>query len=231
MGILRYLAMTAGELQSKPQPDFPVAWMSCHFSPNNSGLSNIPTSLPANSMLILDDCFPFQNHDKNIIADQLTEIFSRFQIKKLLLDFQRPKTEDLINLHAHLCATLPCAIAVTESYAEKNDCTVFLSPPPLHRALKDHIAPWKAREIWLEIAPATACYTVTENGCREEADSPSEENYLHHDEILHVNYQITAWHDRVEFRLRRTQSEIAHLLKEAETLGISTAVGLYQELK
>lgn len=232
MEILRYLAMTAAEVQSNPNPDFPIGWMSCHFSPNNPGLSNVPTSLPPNSLLILDDSFPFQNHDVDTIENQLKEIISQFQIQKLLLDLQRPKSEEVEMLIAQFCNALPCSMAVTESYAEKSSCGVFLSPPPLHRTLKDHIVPWRGKEIWLELAPQAACYAITESGCSIKPDSlTAKEQFPHRDKNLHVSYRIEPSEDCVVFRLQRSQEELEKLVKEAENLGITTVIGLYQEFK
>ena len=54
MAIRTYLAMTASEFaKADPLPPH-VAWMACHFSPYDSGLTNLPRKLPTNSLLILN---------------------------------------------------------------------------------------------------------------------------------------------------------------------------------
>ena len=53
----------------------------------------------------------------------------------------------------------------------------------------------------------------------------------HRDRTLHCSYYVTVAEDRAEFTLFRTKEDLEELLQEAEHLGFTKAVGLYQELK
>ena len=74
MAIPLYLAMTAREFRICKTVPANMAWMACHFSPYGTGLSNLPTSLPPGSMIILNDRTPICGHDPELIAAQLKEL-------------------------------------------------------------------------------------------------------------------------------------------------------------
>ena len=52
----------------------------------------------------------------------------------------------------------------------------------------------------------------------------------HRDEKLHCHYQIHTDADSARFTLFRTPEDLDALLTEGESLGVTRAVGLYQEL-
>lgn len=230
MEIMQYLAMTGAEYRGNQHLDFPMAWMACHFSPYSVGLSNLPDSLPKDSMLIVNDLTPIHGHDADIILPQLTQIIHNLQITKVLLDFQRPYHKELQRISQVLCKELPCPVAVSEAYATECNCPVFLSAPPLLCDLKSHLAPWEGREIWLEAATECACYTVTEDGCDATDCKLPEEPLPFADDLLHVRYSITMEDDCVNFTVARDRQEVKDLLQEAVSLGVSTSVGLLQQL-
>ena len=231
MAIPLYLAMTAAEFQADiPLPDA-IAWMACHFSPYGTGLSNCPTFLPAGAMLIVNDRTPIHGHSPEVVCNQLQELVSEFHLEKILLDFQRPGEQETQALVGILTTQLPCTVAVSKVYAGDGSYPVFLPPPPLHLSLKDYFAPWDGREIWLEAAAFCASYTVTEKGCRICTEFPVNPDTLpHQDTELHCRYRLDIRSDCACFLLQRSKEEVKQQLREAQELGVTTAVGLYQEL-
>ncbi len=232
MGISRYLAMTVAELETFfPLEGWFSAFMACHFSPYTTGLSNIPTALSPGSMLILNDRTPIHGHDPERIAQQLEEAFETLAFESLLLDFERPNIDACYELCHVLTKRLPCPVGISQLYAEDLDCSVFLPPAPLEQDLEAYIAPWKGREIWMDIAPQAACVTVTEHGSRIQPfpfSPPSENAFL--EEALHCRYRAEIQEDAVLFHLWRDLPQLEALIHHAQTLEITKCIGLYQEL-
>lgn len=228
MGIPHYLAMTAAEFSAcMAQKD--SAWMACHFSPCHSGLSNLPTELPPGSLLILDDSTPMESHDPETAKRQLEECVEEFQCAGVLLDFQRPGCDGARELAACLTEALPCPVAVSHLYAGELPCPVFLPPCPLHSSLESHLAPWAGRSAWLETALDIQIMTLTKDGCRICSGEENPEKGFE-DEKLHCHYKADILEDSVRFTLWRTREDLEDLLEEAEKLGVTCAVGLWQEL-
>lgn len=230
MKIPLYLSLTAAEFHACQKLPSHIAWMACHFSPYSTGLTNLPGQLPEGSLLILNDRTPVHNHDPGQICDALLHIVRRFSCRGILLDLQRPNCSQTAAIAVE-ATNLPCPVILSEHYAQNLSCPVFLSPPPLHIPLKQHLAPWHGREIWLEAALDSAAMTVTQTGSRYEPypyDTQAE--YPFCDEDLHCHYRIDRSADQVQFLLRRDPIDIDALLTEAETLGVTGAVGLWQEL-
>ena len=50
------------------------------------------------------------------------------------------------------------------------------------------------------------------------------------DTALHCHYKIEEFENRIDFHLYRTCEDLRQLLKDAKSHGVTTAVGLYQEL-
>ena len=228
MALPLYLAQTAAEMAGNPHSG-KLAWMACHFSSGGKGLSNLPEMLPAGAMLILDDSTPLDGHDPALIAAQLSEVIAGQHCESLLLDFQRPQIPGQQELAELLAASLPCPVGVSEAYARALACPVFLSPVPPDQRLSDHLTPWQGREIWLEAALDGLMLTLTESGCSVEALYDFPEDGLAED-MLHCHYTIETAADSAIFRLWRTRADLENLLKEAEALGITKAIGLWQEL-
>lgn len=231
MAIKRNLAMTGAEIRANTALPDHIAWMACHFSPYGTGLCNLPTGLPEGAMLILNDRTPIHGHDPKRIAAQLEEVIAAQKCECLLLDFQRPGVTETARLVKEILTALPCRAAVSEPYAGGLGCPVFLPPVPPDMSVRDHLAPWEGREVWLEAALEGRVITLTENGADAAPlpcwDFPADG---HRDDSLHCRYTISLSEDRVQFTLFRTPEDLAALLKEAEALGVSRAVGLYQEL-
>ncbi len=231
MAIRRFLAMTAAEIRSTPALPEKIGWMACQFSPWSQGLSNLPGALPPDSLLILNDFTPMDGHNPSVVASQLEQCTELLKCHGILLDFQRPFAREPAELAAFLAEVLPCPVAVSESYARELGCPVFLPPVPHHVPLGEYLAPWEGREIWLDMAPDGETITLTESGAAI-APLPPEEipRQGQKDAMLHCHYQIALPENAAKFTLWRTKADLDKLTKEAEKLGVTTVVGLYQEL-
>lgn len=232
MDLRCYLAMTSTEFQfAEVLPPY-IAWMACHFSSYGIGLSNIPTGLPRESILILNDRTPIHEHDPQQILSQLQEYIEANPDSRILLDFQRPDSPETARVTKLLTEQLSCPIAVTPPYAAGLSCCVFLPPPPLHVPLSQYISYWKDREIWLEAALENQQFTVTTDGSHSTSQpfQPLQLPYFS-DDALCCNYKIDIGHDHAKFTLSRDSDMLKKLLTEANALGISTAIGLYQQLQ
>ena len=228
MALPLYLAQTPTEMAGNPLPRG-MAYMACHFSPGGTGLSNLPEVLPAGAMLILDDSAPMDGHDPERIVEQLSPRISELGCESLLLDFQRQNIPGQQKLAQLLTASLPCPVGVSELYADRVSCPVFLPPCPPDRPLPEYLAPWQHREIWLEAALDGITLTLTESGCCAAPLWGFPEAGLT-DEPLRCRYQIETTANSAVFRLWRTKSDLDGLLNEAESLGVAKAIGLWQEL-
>ncbi|MBE6975811.1 MAG: hypothetical protein E7439_01255 [Ruminococcaceae bacterium] len=228
MAIPVYLALTAAEFRRCTALPPHCAWLSCLFSPYGRGLSNVPKQLPPNALLILSDRTPVCGHDGELIKAQLEEAISALNCCGLLLDFQRPGCPEAQKIAA--CLTkLPCPVAVSASYAKELDCPVFLPPVPLDVPLKEYVQPWAGRDIWLEAATQNASIMLTAQGASYKEDY-EEAPLSHIDAALHCHYHVQPGQEEAIFYLRRTREDLDALLAEAETFGITRAVGLFQEL-
>lgn len=231
MGLSCYLAMTEAEIRSNSAFPHHLAFMACHFSPYTQGLSNLPAYLPQDAMLILNDRMPCCGHSADLVAGQLRDIVAQHGCESLLLDFQRPPDAESENMVRRITDTLPCPVAATEAFAKELSCPVFLSPAPLHIPLSEYLEPWRGREIWLEAALEQADITVTENGTECARQFPPDgltEGF--YDEILCCNFITRHTPDRITFTLFDTAESLQKKLDLAQSLGVSRAVGLWQEL-
>ena len=227
MAIHPILAMTGHEIRETEVLPTKIAWMACQFSPHDTGITNLPTHLPDDAMIILSDENPIHNHDPQRIADQLF----RLRPGSVLLDFQRPRNEPAALIAQTLVQALPCPVGVSPPYAKEFPCPVFLPPVPPHILLEDHIRPWNGHEIWLELALDASQITITAEGSTlrpilfaEPAENP------HHDERLHCHYFIREEPDALRFYLYRTREDVASMLSSVQNPNITHAIGLFQEL-
>ncbi len=224
-----YLAVTASELTNFRDNSQKTAFMACHFCPSGSGLSNIPQKLPPDSLLLLDDSIPPAEHDPARVVNQLSQAAKALGCAGIYLDFQR-RGYPLLAQIAAKAGELSFPVAVSRLYSGENRLAVALPPPALDVSLASYIAPWQGREVWLEVAPDAQKLTLTCQGCTE---SPLEEIPDHGfwDEKLCCHYRVHAEKDAAIFRLWRTPQDVQALVCQAESLGVTHTLGLYQELK
>ena len=226
-----YLALTAPEISAaNPLPEH-LAYMACHFSSSNMGLSNFPLTLPEGSMLILNDSTPAGGHDPELISRQVSQIVEQFGCRSVLLDFQRKKDDQICRIIQAIIRDISCPVAVSEIYATQLNCPVFLSAVPADRPLKEWLRPWEGRDIWLEAALDASVITLDKSGSSMSPCAPCDPDVLPYcANTLHCHYKIEIAPEQVQFTLQRTQEDLNKLLLEAQTLGVAVAVGLYQEL-
>ena len=228
MEIPLYLAMTAGEFSAGTPLPPNIAWMACHFSSSGEGLSNIPSRLPARSLLILDDSIPIANHRAEIVAEQLSRAVETLKPDGILLDFQRPEIARTEALVTEILSAIPCPVGVSHHYAKKLSCPIFLPPLPAHQTPEDYLSPYAGREVWLEVAPVWETVTVTESGSRYCPADPLPPG-PHRDEALYCHYGARVLEDKIIFSLCRTREDIEKMLG-CKNPGLTRAIGLYQEL-
>lgn len=230
MATALYLAMKKEEFVPMMSPSVKSGWLDCCFSPLNSGLEQLPSSLPPNSLLILTDRLPFQTHDSELIVQHLSRTVTDLDCAAVLLDFEQPSVPELLSLATYLSSTLPCPVVVSDLYAKDMDCPVFLPPCPHHIPLAEYIRPWTDREIWLDLARDAETITITTSGSAAKPTPWYDSSPLEHaDHKLHCHYCIRIASDCVNFLLRRTNDDMNAILREAERLGIRNCVALYQE--
>ena len=207
-----------------------TAYMACHFSPGGLGLSNLPCSLPPDSLLLIDDSMPVQGHDPKAVIGQINEMIRSFSVKAVLLDFQRVSSEESREMAQAISAGCVCPVAVTPPYAHIEGCDLFLPPAAVNVALPEHLMPWQGRGIYLEIAAERVLITVTETGSKTHPDFQDTPLPLA-DTRLHCHYNVSVFPEKAEFTLTRTPEDLAALAQEAYALGVQGVVGLYQELQ
>lgn len=226
MALRQYLAMTATEMEhTQPLPPA-VAYMACHFSPYGLGLAGCPTQLPPDSLLILNDRMPIHRHDPAQVARELAELTRRLGCCGVLLDFQRPGSEEVVGAAVD---TLECPVCVTEGYAHGLSCPVLLNPVPVDVCPEDWFARFPDRQLWLEVGLEAKTVTVTASGAGE-ADADAAGDFPHFDSRLCCHYRIDATEQAAVFTLKRTAEDLSKLLSRAEEYGVLLSIGLFQEL-
>lgn len=225
------LAMTPSEIDATGILPPHIAWMACHFCAFTEGISGIPETLPEGSMLILNDRESCAGHSPDLVAAQLLETVERFCCESVLLDFQRPWDPESDAMVKAIFQALPCPAAVTEHFAADLSCPIFLAPCPPHQPLRAYLQPWCGREIWLEAALCQEKIAVTKDGAVFTPIFPTQQLCGgFYDETLLCQYRTAVSSDRITFTLFDTHETLKAKLEQAHTLGVSRAVGLYQEL-
>ena len=231
MAIAPILAMTAAEMRSFSTLPEKVAWMACHFSPYGLGLSNLPKDLPAGSVLMVDDVTPPHGHDPEYIARQLERCVEAWNLRGVLLDFQRDGCKETRVIAEYLVQALPCPTVVSEACARDLDCPVFLPPVPPSVSLEAYLKPWQSSEIWLELGLDGESLTLTEAGCTvAPLRYPDLDAQGFVDQKLHCHYRIDINEKSARFTLWRTEEDLDHLVEAAKSLGIVHCIRLYQEI-
>lgn len=231
MGLPLYLAMTGAEMRTTSEIPTHFAYMACHFSPYGEGITNIPDTLPENAMLILNDRMPCQGHSPDLAAQQLWEAVSRLGCESVLLDFLHPPDSESEAMVRAITERLQCPVAVSAQYAEGLHCPVFLPPCPLHIPQEEYLRPWKGREIWLEAALCQEEAVVMPEGASFAPIFPTAAmSGGFFDAHLMCNYHLCIEEKLIRFTLFDTPESLPQKLEHAHALGVSRAVGLWQEL-
>lgn len=231
MSINCFLAMTAGEFASCAQLPTHPAWMACHFSAYGTGLTNLPRNLPAGSMVIVNDRIPLNGHDPKRIGEQLADLEQKLDISGFLLDFQRKDVPEAEEIATHLVETLTAPVGVAEGYCQDLTCPVFVTPPSLHIPPAERFSRWNGRELWLEAAIEAGTLRVTSDGCHYQAlpytppDSP-----VFAARELFSKYRSGVTSADAIFTFYRGPAELKLLMEHGKALGITRAIGLYQQL-
>lgn len=229
MALSVYLALTAWEYQNCASPPEYPAWMACHFSSYGNALSNIPEHFPTGGILMVNDHIPPEDHDPQLIARQLLQAAEAFSPKGVILDFQRPYQENIRQIAQSILSLLPCPVAVTEAYCQDWAGAVFLPPVPLGQKPEDYLRKWQGKDIWLEVTKAGEQLTLTQDGCSRQPVNQLPGMPVFQDDALFCHYSTDVSEHKATFCLWQTDEDIARMLEKMQSLGVSTAVGLYQE--
>lgn len=229
MGLPFYLAMTAWEYQScSCLPEKP-AWMACHFSSYGTALSNIPAEFPKGGLLMVNDRIPPSGHAPEPIARQLLQAVEKFSVQGVILDFQRPFQQELGQIANEILTLLPCPVAVTQAYCTDWKGAVFLPPVPLGMSAEAYLRKWQGRDIWLEISKTPEQLIVTAEGCSRQPQNQLPGMPVFQEGSLFCHYSTEVQQNRAVFSLWRTDEDLEKMLEQASILGVSGAIGLYQE--
>lgn len=230
MAITQYLAMTAAEMMGGAALPEKTAWMACHFSPYSTGLCNLPAALPPGSLLILNDRTPIHGHDPERVCRELGEALEGLRCAGLLVDFQNPPRRESTELVGYLAQHLKFPLGIPPGYSAEGTA-VFAPPVPTDTPAAAYLEKWRGKQIWLELALEGQTITLTESGAAYGINSFPADTSAMADEVLHCHYSIEEKPDAIVFRTWRTRQDLAGLLSDAERLGVTLSVGLYQELR
>ena len=224
------LAMTPLEIASAATLPEKIAWMACHFSPDGNGLTNLPQQLQEDSMLILDDSISWCGQKGDEIVEALHQLIVQFCCSSLLLDFQRPRSEEMFHITSAIIEALPCPVGVTPEYAKDLPCPVFLPPSPLHIPLQKYLNKWKDREVWLEVGLCREQIVVTKDGTQYKQNITVSPYGGYFSDQLCCRYATNIQSDHITFTLFDTPETLQNKLELAQSHGVAKVVGLYQEL-
>ncbi len=215
-----YWAVTEKEMSKISNQ--PLAWLACRFDKRGYGLENLPPKLPKGALILVDDLQPIGSHSPARIAKQLTELCSRYHPAGIVLDLERRPMPRALQMVKHLTRLEQVPVAVTPAYARELDCPVFLTAP-MHKKLPQLLAPWKDREIWLDLPMGQ--WAVT-RGIPEPMQTPHSGPWGW-DRFLCCGYVKTGSDTYV---LCRNQQMLPKILEEAGRLGVPRALLLASEL-
>ena len=212
MALPLYLAMGPEEMAAaSPLPRHPGVFLPAEGA------------LPPGTMAILDDRLPFRFDPARIAGAA--------EAAGVLLDFERKPDGDSADTANALFQALSCPVAAPPGFVDDPACAVFLPPCPLHVPLAEYLLPWQGREVWLDVTMQQQTVTVTPSGTRYGPVTPAdrqEGGWFDAVLLCRCISEISA--DAVRFTLFDTPQTLKQKLSRAETLGVSRAVGLYQEL-
>lgn len=227
-----YLAITAQEFTHFE--DFPstLCYMACHFSPSGAGLSNLPISLPTESILCIDDSTPITHHNPDIVTSQINSLVQTHHPCGILLDFQRPDNPRTLDMIKNIISCTNCPVAVSHIYANALPCPVFLPPLPYRLTVEEYLKPWANREIWLELGNDVEMAVITEDSFgTERIYGMPEKCFPLNDPSLLCHYSISVKQDHIALYFHRTKEDLEQIQRKASALGVNKFLGLWQQLR
>ena len=72
--------------------------------------------------------------------------------------------------------------------------------------------------------------TLTPHGAEASPNRRRDFDHIHAEEALHCHYSIQDSPEGMVFHTWRTPEDLTGLIKEAEALGVTQTIGLYQEI-
>lgn len=227
-----YLAITAQEFTHFRELSSTLCYMACHFSLSGEDLSNLPISLPANTIVCIDDSTPIANHNVEVVTRQINALVETHHPCGILLDFQRPDNPRALDMIKSIISCVNCPVAVSHIYASKFQCPVFLPPLPYRLTIEEYLKPWVNREIWLELGTDMEMAIITEDAFSIEHiyDTP-ENHYFLDDPSLLCHYCINVKQDHIALYFQRTKTDLEQIQRAAKKLGVSKFIGLWQQLQ
>ena len=211
-----YLAMTAAEINAVPV--LPPRWGCLAW--------RIPAALSPERMLILTDGAVREGQDPARLAASVAKL----NCGSVLLDFEGAPTDHTRMVADALFQALPCPVAAPPGYVEDSDRAVFLPPCPLHVPMAEYLAPWRNRAVWLDVTRQRQTIRVTRQGTTYGSPAPADElTGGTFDDTLLCRYRMEQADDAVTFTLFDTPETLEQKMALAASLGVTGAVGLYQE--
>lgn len=205
------------QLQSEPPAEAKAAWLVCPFAPG----FQLPKP-PKGGILIFTDSSPYGGQSPEDLLQGSEAWF--VGSPGLVLDFQRPATPESRSFVEELRDTLPCPVAAPPEYAGAGP--VFLPPLKPHVPPEDQLAPWKDREIWLDLSPCPTELILTKAGCREAPGTiPASPGFEDRALLCHYRMDIPG-ETEARFTLWRTQGDLLALADREE---IIHCIALQQE--
>ena len=205
------------QLPEDPQGAHRAAWLVCPFVPG----FRLPEP-PRDGILVFTDSSPYAGQSPEDILQGKASLLECSS--GLVLDFQRPASGETRRFAEALRSALPCPVACPPEYAEAGP--VFLPPLAPHIPPDAQLAPWRGRDIWLDLSPCPEKLILTKAGCREEPGSiPQAPGYADDGLLCHYCIDISA-PTQVQFTLWRTREDLQSLAKRA---GIAHCLALRQE--
>lgn len=229
MEIHWYPAMTPEEIAQRQTRPEHYAWMAAHFDPRGNGLTDLPEKMPADGILILNDKIPYTGHSSEKICRTMMDCLNRWKLQGILLDFERPVSEQLREVVKNLVTSLPCPTVCGQAL-DIPGLVPLISMPELTQPSEEYFTGHKG--AWLEVRKQAAIYRVDQDGCSIVQTSEPTKNTpeVMFDSALCAHYQAAPGPDSVEFILWRDREDRKKIMEIGQAAGIEIMVGLYQEL-
>ena len=191
--------------------------------PRHLGVYGPAAQIRPGAMLILDDRVPGSLDPAHIA--------SMVQPESVLLDFEREPDADSVRIAEELSRALSCPVAAPPGFLKDPAHPVFLPPCPLHVPLAEYLHPWQNRNVWLDVTAQQQVITVTPDGTRYSTPAPADrQDGGWFDEVLLCRCTMETSKGEVCFTLFDTLETLKKKLEQAAALGVTRAVGLFQEL-